>query len=119
MPNGRTDAGPPDFQRYRDFWPYYLREHTKPGTRALHFAGTGLALVLLILWIVLWHWAWLLAAVVSGYAFAWVGHFRVERNRPATFRYPLWSLASDWRMFFLWSTGRLRPVLRQHGIAEA
>lgn len=116
MQNGRTDAGHSEFRHYRDFWPYYLQEHAKPATRALHFAGTGLALVLLALAVALWHWAFLLAAVVSGYAFAWVGHFWVERNRPATFRYPLWSLASDFRMFFLWISGRLGPVLRRRGI---
>lgn len=119
MQKGRTAAGHPVFERYRDFWPYYLQEHAKPATRALHFAGTGLALVLLVLWVVLWHWGWLLAAIVSGYAFAWIGHFWVERNRPATFRYPLWSLASDFRMFYLWATGRLGPVLRRQGIRTA
>ena len=101
---------------YSAFWPYYLREHAKPRTRSLHFLGTGLALCLLAGAAFLGQWSMLLAAVVSGYAFAWVGHFFVEKNRPATFTYPLWSLFSDFRMFFLWLAGRLAPELRRAGV---
>ncbi len=106
----------PKFRTYREFWPYYLAEHSKPGTRRLHFFGTGLALVFLVSLIVTADWWWLLAAVVSGYFFAWVGHFWVEHNRPATFRYPLWSLVSDWRMFFLWLSGGLNRELVRRGV---
>lgn len=105
-----------EIQSYRDFWPYYLREHAQPGTRRLHFIGTGLALLFLLGLIATGNWWWLLAAVVSGYFFAWIGHFTVEHNRPATFRYPLWSLASDWRMFFLWIGGRLEGELARVGV---
>ena len=101
---------------YSEFWPHYLREHAKPATRALHYFGTGLALALLAWAIVSQTWWAIAAAVVSGYLFAWIGHFRIERNRPATFTYPTWSLLSDFRMFFLWATGRLGPELRRAGV---
>ncbi len=101
---------------FAEFWPFYLREHSQPATRTLHFAGTTLSLALLFAAVAL-HDGWLVpAAVVCGYAFAWVGHFFVEHNRPATFEYPLWSLAADWKMWALALTGRLAPELRRAGI---
>ena len=101
---------------YREFWPYYLREHAKRGTRALHLIGTGLAIALLAASAATGDWRWLLGAVVAGYGFAWIGHFAIEKNRPATFTHPLWSLASDFRMFFLFIAGRLGDELRRHQI---
>lgn len=102
---------------YRDFWPLYLREHSRPQTRALHYFGTALGLALLALAIATGDWRLLPAALVSGYAFAWIGHAFVERNRPATFSHPFWSLASDFRMFGLWITGRLGRELARHGLS--
>ena len=102
---------------YAEFWPFYLAEHSRPGTRRLHFLGTALGLVLLALAVATQTWWLLLAALVSGYAFAWVAHLSVERNRPATFSHPVWSLVSDFRMLFLWLSGGLQRELERHGIA--
>ena len=94
-------------QSFREFWPYYLGEHRRPGTRALHLIGTTLSLLFLLSAVTTARWWLFFVAVVCGYAFAWVGHFFVEHNRPATFRYPLWSLAADFKMWFAAVTGRL------------
>ncbi len=105
-------------ETYAEFWPHYLREHGQRGTRTLHFIGTGLAIALLLAAVMTGN-PWLfLAAVVSGYAFAWAGHMLIERNRPATFTYPLWSLLSDFRMFWCWISGRLGTELQKAGVQE-
>ena len=100
---------------YAEFWPYYLREHAKPACRNMHYAGTGLTFVALGLAVFVSAW-WFIAAPLVGYAFAWVAHFKIEKNRPATFTYPIWSLISDYKMFFTWITGRLGPHLDAAGV---
>src|ERR1700731_3176680 len=77
------------FEPYEQFWPFYALEHSSRMNRALHFAGTTLALAAV--------------APAAGYAFAWIGHLVFEKNRPATFAYPLWSLRADFRMYrYIW-----------------
>lgn len=101
---------------FRDFWPYYLREHAKPVTRALHYAGTTLVVGIALYALVTGSWLLLAALPVAGYGFAWAAHFAVEKNRPATFNYPLWSLAGDFKMWWMWLTGRLGPELERAGV---
>jgi hypothetical protein len=101
---------------FASFWPYYLREHARPRTRALHYLGTSLVVAIALFTAASGRWWWLLALPLAGYAFAWIGHFAVEKNRPATFTYPLWSLAADFRMWALWLTGRLGPELDRAGV---
>lgn len=112
-------AYPAVMRGFGEFWLYYLREHARPRTRALHYVGTSLVIACLGAGIVTGR-LWLLwATPVTGYLFAWIGHFAIEHNRPATFRHPLWSLISDFRMYGLWITGRLGPELARAGVATA
>ena len=101
---------------YGDFWRFYLAEHRDPRNRWLHVLGTGLGFALLTAGIGLADWRLGGLGVLVGYSCAWAGHVFIERNRPATFRYPLWSLASDLRMFGLAVTGRLGAELRRQGL---
>lgn len=88
-------------QKYSEFWPQYLKEHSRPLTRRLHFWGTSLALALFVGFLVSWQSYLLILAFVAGYAFAWYAHLVHEKNRPTTFQYPLWSLVSDLRLWYL------------------
>jgi hypothetical protein len=106
----------PAIRSYREFWPYYLNEHKQPKTRALHLAGTGATMALIAAGIVTANIWFLPAAVLAGYGPAWFAHFVVEKNRPATFRYPLWSLISDFRMAATWLAGGLHRELKRAGI---
>jgi hypothetical protein len=95
-----SKAPSPKYRTLREFYPYYLSEHRDPVCRGLHFVGTGTALLLLVLFLFTARWQLLLAALLAGYGFAWVGHAFFERNRPATFTYPWMSLVSDFHLFF-------------------
>jgi hypothetical protein len=106
-----------EYRSFAEFWPYYLREHARPQTRALHYAGTSLAILLALAALVSGRLLLLALLPVAGYLFAWIGHFGVEKNRPATFTYPLWSLMADFRMWWLWLTRRLGPELERAGVA--
>jgi hypothetical protein len=104
------------YRSFSEFWPFYLREHRRPGTRALHYAGTSLVVLIAFAAIASGRWMALIALPFAGYGFAWASHALVERNRPATFTYPAWSLAADFRMYWLWLTGRLGGELEAAGV---
>ena len=103
---------------YSEFWPYYLREHAEPGTRYMHYAGTVIATSVLLLALMSQTWWLLIFFPVAGYGFAWVSHAFIERNKPATFIHPVWSLISDYRMTFLAFTGQLKPHLKAAGVTD-
>ena len=92
---------------FAEFWPFYVREHSHAGTRALHAAGTITSITLLIALLATGRWRWLPLVLVVGYAAAWIGHFFVEHNRPATFKHPLWSFMADYKMVALMLAGRM------------
>lgn len=94
------------YKSFKEFYPYYLSEHEKRGTRITHFIGTTFFFIFLALAIFQASWIWLIASVVTPYAWAWIGHFFIEKNQPATFQYPLWSLASDFKLYFQILSGK-------------
>ncbi len=87
------------FENFREFYPFYLSEHSNRTSRRLHFVGSTLVLLILAAALLMRQPGWLLLVLVVGYGFAWVGHFFFEKNRPATFKYPFYSLMGDWKMF--------------------
>jgi hypothetical protein len=97
-----------EFASFREFYPFYLGEHRDRRCRRLHFIGSTLVLLVVLLAVVTGRWAWLWLVPVAGYGFAWVGHFAYEKNRPATFRHPLYSLMGDWVMYWQVLRGKVR-----------
>lgn len=98
-----------EFASFREFYPYYLGEHSDRACRRLHFVGSSLVLAVLALVattaVPVW---WLFAIPLIGYGFAWIGHFFFEHNKPATFSHPFYSLAGDWVMYGQILTGKIR-----------
>jgi len=101
---------------YDEFFSYYLREHAEPATRAFHYVAAFASLGCLLYGILAGPWWIALLAPLAGYGPAWISHAFIERNKPATFTYPGWSLISDYRMTWLWMTGRLGPHLERAGV---
>lgn len=96
------------FTSFRDFYPYYLSEHQNSICRRLHFIGSTLVLALLVLSLMTQQWMLLWLLPIAGYGFAWLGHFAYEKNKPATFQYPLYSLLGDWVMYKDILLGRIK-----------
>ncbi len=105
-----SDVAKPAARKYgsfAEFYPFYLSEHSDRTCRRLHFAGSSLALPVVVAAIVTRNPWWLLAALLCGYGFAWIGHFAFEKNQPASFKQPLYSLMGDWKMFWQIVTGKI------------
>jgi hypothetical protein len=103
-------------RKYHSFWefyPYYLTEHSESNNRTLHFIGTGIVISLFLVGLFTWHPILFVFIPLAGYGFAWVGHFFLEKNKPATFTYPLWSLGSDFVMFWHILTGQIGEKLKE------
>lgn len=96
------------FTTFSEFYPFYLSEHSDRINRRLHFAGSTLVIALTLFALVTQQWLWLLAVPLAGYGFAWVGHFFFEKNKPATFNHPLYSLMGDWVMYKDILTGKVK-----------
>lgn len=104
------------FESFEDFWPYYLREHSDPTNRVLHAAGSLGAAGLLGMAVASRKPVYAALAPILGYGMAWIGHYAIEKNRPATFSHPLWSLRADTKMTSLMLSGQLDDELRRLGI---
>ena len=103
-----ADVAVQKFSSFAEFFPFYLGEHRNSTCRVLHFIGTSIALSLTIYAIATGFYALIALAVVQGYAWAWVGHFGFEKNKPASFRQPLYSFMGDWVMWWQLLTGKIK-----------
>lgn len=92
---------------YAEFWDFYVYEHSRPLTRVLHLLGTSLGVGLLIFFVTRGQWYFFPVFFIVGYGFAWFAHFVVEKNRPASFRFPFWSFISDFKMIGFMLTGQM------------
>ena len=112
------DAAARRFASFAAFYPFYLSEHRNGTCRALHFAGSTLVLALVVLAAATRNAWWLLAVPLAGYGFAWAGHFGFEKNRPATFRHPVYSLIGDWVMYWQLLTRKIPFEERDAGTRQ-
>src|SRR5258706_10332669 len=96
-----------DPQNYAEFWDFYVAEHRLPLTRLLHFVGTSLGIALAVFFVARRQWYFFPVFFIVGYGFAWFAHFVIEKNKPASFRFPFWSFISDFKMMWYMVTGQI------------
>lgn len=108
-----------EYKSFAEFWPFYVAEHSKPGTRLLHLIGTFAAIAFVVWFIATGRWWLLPLALVPGYGAAWLAHFAIEKNRPATFKYPLWSFMGDYKMIAFMLTGKMDAEVKRVAHAKA
>ena len=106
------------YETLAEFWPFYVGEHRQPLTRWLHFVGTTTLFIWLLVAVIRRQARWLPVAVISPYAYAWASHFFVEKNKPATFKYPFKSLISDFKMYGLMCQGRMDAEVAKYCPSE-
>lgn len=94
------------YQSFSEFWPFYVAEHSRPATRWLHLIGTTAGIATVVYFIASGRWWLFPLGLIPGYGCAWLAHFLIERNKPATFEYPLWSFVADYKMIALMLTNR-------------
>ena len=107
-----------EYNSFSEFWPHYVAEHSRARTRLLHLVGTSIAVGCVVYFIIVGKWWLVPLALIPGYGLSWIGHFFIEKNKPATFQYPLWSFMGDYKMIWLMLTGRagdeaVRPRKKQ------
>jgi hypothetical protein len=105
-----------EMKSFEEFWPHYVSEHSRPATRTLHAVGTTVGVACAVALAARGKWRWLPLAFIPGYGAAWASHFLIEKNRPATFEHPLWSLRGDYKMIGLMLTGRMEEEIRRLGL---
>jgi len=101
------------YKSFAEFWPFYLAEHSHRGTRLLHLIGTTAGIALIVYLVAAGRWWLFPLGLVVGYGCAWVAHFMIEKNKPATFQYPLWSFMGDYKMIALMLTGRMSGEVKK------
>ena len=101
------------YNSFAEFWPHYVSEHSHAGTRLLHLVGTTIAIASVVFFMVLGKWWLFFLGLVPGYGCAWLAHFLIEKNRPATFKYPLGSFMGDYKMIALMLTGRMSAEVKK------
>jgi hypothetical protein len=104
------------FNTFEEFWPYYLSEHSQPETRALHALGTAAGVVCALSCIARKKWHLLPLSLIPGYGAAWAAHFFIEKNKPATFDYPLWSFIADYKMIGMMVAGKIHEEIDKYEI---
>ena len=100
------------FNSFSEFWPFYVTEHSKPATRVLHLLGTTASICCVIFSIAAGKWWLFPLGLIPGYGAAWIAHFLIEKNKPATFEYPLWSFIGDYKMIALMLTGKMNDEVK-------
>jgi hypothetical protein len=109
---------PASYGSFEEFWPFYVSQHRRRGTRALHFAGTTLGFLFLAPALVTGRPLFVVWGLICAYGLAWTGHFFIEKNRPATFQYPLWSYLGDMKMYALMWRGGMTAEAERLGYPE-